>query len=128
MIPGEEFERRVDVVHRTADPQTLDRLVGDLPALRPTAPARPEPEADRLIRTGARAVADAVRASQTLIAIMGGVDHPAESAPPDPNAPVLKINGFMLMGGVEINVRNPGESARDAKKRRREEKRLRRGR
>lgn len=69
-----------------------------------------------------------MRVDCDAIAIMGGVDHPAESAPPDPNAPVLKINGFMLMGGVEINVRNPGESARDAKKRRREEKRLRRGR
>ena len=66
-----------------------------------------------------------LRVDCDAIAIMGGVDHPAESGPHDPNAPVLKINGFMLMGGVEITVRNPGESARDAKKRRREEKRLR---
>ena len=62
------------------------------------------------------------------IAIMGGVDHPAESGVRDPSAPVLKINGFLMMGGVEITVRNPGESARDAKKRRREERRqLKRG-
>jgi hypothetical protein len=62
------------------------------------------------------------------IAIMGGVDHPAESGVRDPQAPVLKINGFLMMGGVEITVRNPGESARDAKKRRREERRqLKRG-
>ena len=65
-----------------------------------------------------------LRVDCDAIAIMGGIDHPAEGGPIDPHAPVLKINGFLLMGGVEITVRNPGESARDAKKRRREEKRL----
>lgn len=69
-----------------------------------------------------------LRVDCDAIAIMGGVDHPAESGPPDPTAPVLKVNGFLLMGGVEITVRNPGESARDAKRRRREEKRQNRGR
>jgi hypothetical protein len=48
--------------------------------------------------------------------------------PPDSNAPILKVNGFALMGGVEITVRKSGESAGDARRRRREEKRLKRGR
>lgn len=61
------------------------------------------------------------------IAIMGGFDHVDEGGPPNPNAPVLKINGLALMGGVEISVRKPGETPRDAKKRRKEERRLQRG-
>jgi hypothetical protein len=61
------------------------------------------------------------------IAIMGGFDHVDESGPPVPNAPVLKVNGFALMGGVEITVRRPGETPRDAKRRRKDERRLRRG-
>lgn len=67
-----------------------------------------------------------LRVDCDAIAIMGGVDHPAQSGPSDPQAPVLKVNGFLLMGGVEITVRNPGESAKDAKRRRREERRSRR--
>jgi hypothetical protein len=61
------------------------------------------------------------------IAIMGGFDHRHENRTYDPNAPVLKINGFCLMGGVEITVRQAGESAGDARRRRREEKRFKRG-
>ncbi|HET9440464.1 MAG TPA: DUF1707 domain-containing protein [Longimicrobiales bacterium] len=62
------------------------------------------------------------------IAIMGGFDHGPEMSSADAGAPVLRINGFCLMGGVEITVRKPGESAKDARIRRREEKkRLKRG-
>lgn len=60
-----------------------------------------------------------------VVAIMGGfeqADHAPDDIPPD--APRLKINGFVLMGAVEMSVRLPGESARDAKKRRKEERRL----
>jgi hypothetical protein len=62
------------------------------------------------------------------IAIMGGFDHRDEMHPRDPNAPILKVNGVAFMGGVEITVRKSGESAGDARRRRREEKRLKRGR
>jgi hypothetical protein len=62
------------------------------------------------------------------IAIMGGFDHAHPAGGQDADAPVLKINGFALMGGVEVTVRKSGESASDARRRRREEKRhLRRG-
>ena len=59
-------------------------------------------------------------------AFMGGFVHLADSPPPAPGAPILRISGFALMGGVEIHVRLPGESSRDAKRRRKEERRLRR--
>ncbi len=49
----------------------------------------------------------------------------------DPDAPRLVIRGLALMGGVEVAVRLPGESARDARQRRKihrkERRRLRRG-
>jgi hypothetical protein len=58
------------------------------------------------------------------MAIMGGFDHAENvSSPPDPNAPLLRINGFVLMGGVEVQVRLAGETAKDTKRREREEKR-----
>lgn len=51
-------------------------------------------------------------------ALMGGFTQTGYAPPPtNPDAPVLRISGFALMGGVEINVRYPGERARDARKR-----------
>ena len=60
------------------------------------------------------------------IAIMGGFDHVEDTKALDPNAPTLRINGFALMGGVEIRVRYPHESAGEAKRRVREEREQRR--
>ncbi|MBI4537992.1 MAG: DUF1707 domain-containing protein [Gemmatimonadetes bacterium] len=63
------------------------------------------------------------------VAIMGGFDHVEEVAGGrDPTAPILKIHGLVLMGGVEIDVRQPGETKSEARRRRRQErKRLRDG-
>ncbi len=67
------------------------------------------------------------------VAIMGGFEH-KEEAPlqVDPNAPLLRLRGLAIMGGVDVSIRLPGESAREAKKRlryaRREDRRLRGGR
>lgn len=66
------------------------------------------------------------------IAIMGGFEHREDSSiTDDPNAPILRLKGFALMGGVEVSIRYPGESPRDAKRRlkeiRRGQRRLRRG-
>jgi hypothetical protein len=66
------------------------------------------------------------------VAIMGGWEH-REEAPisNDPNAPFLRIRGFTLMGGVNVSIRYPGESNRDAKRRlkavKKEQKRLAKG-
>jgi hypothetical protein len=67
------------------------------------------------------------------IAIMGGFEHREDSSiTDDPNAPILRLKGFALRGGVDVSIRYPGESVRDAKRRlkeiRREQRRLRRGR
>ncbi|HTJ42293.1 MAG TPA: LiaF domain-containing protein [Kofleriaceae bacterium] len=62
-------------------------------------------------------------------AIMGGFDerHRAPAAA-EPGQAVLRITGFVLMGGVSIQTRLPGESDRQARKReRRERKQLRSG-
>jgi hypothetical protein len=61
------------------------------------------------------------------IAIMGGFEHKAdEFRHPDPNAPTLKITGVAIMGGVDVTVRQPGERARDARRRRKLERKERR--
>lgn len=60
------------------------------------------------------------------VGIMGGFDH-AHDVPrtAGAGAPTLRVSGVALMGGVEITVRHPGESARDARQRRRHERRAR---
>ena len=58
-----------------------------------------------------------------------GVDQAGVDA--DPDAPRLVIRGLAIMGGVEVTVRLPGETARDARQRRKlarkERRRLRQG-
>jgi hypothetical protein len=70
-----------------------------------------------------------VRLESSGIGIMGGFEtrDQAESsrAPDDPAVPTLRITGVAIMGGVEVTVRYPGESGREAKKRLREERRRR---
>ncbi len=57
------------------------------------------------------------------IGIMGGFDHFSDYQEGSEDAPVLRVTGLAMMGGVEITVRNPGESSREARKRRREKHR-----
>ena len=62
-----------------------------------------------------------VRVEMNGIALMGGFEERVrvEELPP-PDAPVLRIGGFVLMGGVDVSVRYVGESARDARDRHRQ--------
>lgn len=63
----------------------------------------------------------------TGFAVMGGFEFGAEEQlPPQPGAPSLRISGVAVMGGVDITVRRQGETARDARRRRRLERRERR--
>lgn len=64
-----------------------------------------------------------VRVEARGSALMGAFEHDAPGPPPGPKAPVLRIDGFALMGGVEITVRLPGESEREARRRRKTERR-----
>jgi hypothetical protein len=52
--------------------------------------------------------------------LMGGFAHSGSAdVPTDPNAPVLRIGGLAIMGGVELDVRFPGEKRGEARKRER---------
>jgi Domain of unknown function (DUF1707)/Cell wall-active antibiotics response 4TMS YvqF len=56
-------------------------------------------------------------------AIMGGFQEVNRaSAHPDADAPLLRVHGFVMMGGVDIRMRLPGESDRDAHRRQRRER------
>lgn len=58
------------------------------------------------------------------IAIMGGFENETDTVlNRDPDQPLLRVKGLVVMGGAGITVRLPGESARDAKKRKRLERR-----
>ena len=57
------------------------------------------------------------------VAVMGGFASTGWAPePPPPGAPVLRIGGFALMGGVEVHIRLPGEKAGDARRRERLER------
>jgi hypothetical protein len=62
------------------------------------------------------------------LAIMGGLTHLASHPSRlESQRPRLRIHGFALMGAVEVKVRLPGETAKDARLRRRNERRRLRG-
>jgi len=57
-------------------------------------------------------------------AFMGAFDDDTEgSHPARADMPILRLSGFALMGAVEVQVRHPGESAREARARRKRERR-----
>lgn len=67
-----------------------------------------------------------VRVEWGGIALMGGVTMPEPGTPPAPDAPVIRLSGLVCMGGVDVVERHPGESARDARKRIRNDRKARR--
>ncbi len=58
-----------------------------------------------------------VRVEISGVALMGGFEEHGSTSAADAYAPVLRVGGFALMGGVEIRTRYPGESGREAKRR-----------
>jgi hypothetical protein len=60
-------------------------------------------------------------------AIMGGFqDVHRAPAHPDPGAPLLRVHGFVVMGGVDIQMRLSGEGDRDGRRREKRELRAQR--
>ena len=60
-----------------------------------------------------------IRVESNGIALMGGFDHPTgEHEEVAADAPVLRIGGVAFMGGVEISTRYPGETKKQAARRR----------
>lgn len=69
-----------------------------------------------------------LRVEASGFAIMGGFEERTESGlGGDGGGPLLKIRGFALMGAIQIDVRLPGETSREARSRRRKERRPRAG-
>jgi hypothetical protein len=66
-----------------------------------------------------------VRTEVKGLPIMGGFGSSAPSAGLPPGAPTIRIRGLALMGGLEVKVRLPGESEKDARKRLRAERKAR---
>ena len=57
-----------------------------------------------------------VRVECSGIGILGGFGHEgALASTRDPDAPVIRVTGLAILGGVGVKVRLPGESARDAR-------------
>ena len=55
-------------------------------------------------------------------AIMGGFQEVNRApAHPDADAPLVRVHGLVMMGGVDIRMRLPGETGRDAHRRQRRE-------
>lgn len=87
------------------------------------APGVTEVEVFALMGGAEIIVPPGVRVDSSGIAILGGFGHgPGASAASSPDAPVIRVGGFVFMGGVDIHVRLPGESAREAKQRLRHER------
>ena len=60
-----------------------------------------------------------------VTSIMGGVDQRHAPSAPDPGRAILRISGTVVMGGLDIETRLPGESARQARKRAKGERKAR---
>src|SRR5262245_31473184 len=67
----EEFERRLDVAHRTHDARELDALLADLPKPPPPIPAGTKPLPSR----PPPPAPSEVQEQETLGAIMGGIER-----------------------------------------------------
>jgi hypothetical protein len=62
------------------------------------------------------------------VAIMGAFEQPRGTVAPPAGGPVIRVTGFALMAGVEVYTRYPGETAKDARRRLKEEQRRKRDR
>ena len=59
-----------------------------------------------------------VHVEMSGLAVMGGFGQAGASGPPPaPGAPVVRVGGFCLMGGVDLQVRYPGERPKEARAR-----------
>ena len=63
-----------------------------------------------------------VQVEASGIGIMGGFDVSSHyNAPTRPDAPIIRVTGLAIMGAASVKVRYPGETARDARHRRKAE-------
>jgi hypothetical protein len=55
--------------------------------------------------------------------VLGNVENHGTGAVSDPDRPLLRIHGLAVLGNVEVHTRLPGESAMDAHRRGKRERR-----
>ncbi|HET6150336.1 MAG TPA: DUF1707 domain-containing protein [Polyangia bacterium] len=91
----DEFERRITVAHTSESAEEIDALLADLPALAPN-PAAVIPAAKAAL---AVMPAERVRAEQTMLAIMGGVDRRGSWSLP------RRLRLVTIMGGAMLDLR-----------------------
>jgi hypothetical protein len=91
-IDGDEFERRVDLVHRALQLDELERLRADLSGIRV-----PEPTAALV---PVRAAAAPIRKRQRLVAVLGGAMRRG------PWTPAREIRATAVLGGIELDFRD----------------------
>ncbi|MGH7460614.1 MAG: DUF1707 SHOCT-like domain-containing protein, partial [Longimicrobiales bacterium] len=95
----EEFERRLDIAHRTSALSDLNALLADLPVaslpVPASAPPQPAPQPSLRLANPAE-----VRDTENMVAIMGGVERRGAWTP------ARHSHVFILMGGVELDFRD----------------------
>jgi hypothetical protein len=91
----DEFERRITVAHTSESPEEIEALLSDLPALAAN-PAAMIPAAKAAL---AVMPAERVRAQQTMLAIMGGVDRRGSWSLP------RRLRLVTVMGGAMLDLR-----------------------
>ena len=91
----DEFERRITVAHTSESPEEIEALLSDLPALAAN-PAAVIPPAKAAL---AVMPAERVRAEQTMLAIMGGVDRRGSWSLP------RRLRLVTVMGGAMLDLR-----------------------
>lgn len=98
----EEFESRLDLAHRALTAAELEALVADLPAIHPDGPPTVAPRSVPAAATTPPTPTvprDEVRQSQTLVAIMGGVERKGHWTP------ARRTYVVAMMGGAVLDLR-----------------------
>src|SRR5579862_3506879 len=94
VLDVDEFERRINVAQTSESPAEIDALLSDLPALPVAATKAPATKI-----TPALVPASQVRAEQTMLAIMGGVDRRGSWSMP------RRLRLVTIMGGARLDLR-----------------------
>jgi len=95
VLDVDEFERRITIAQTSESPAEIDALLSDLPAL----PAVAASTAPATKITPALVPASQVRAEQTMLAIMGGVDRRGAWSMP------RRLRLVTIMGGAHLDLR-----------------------
>ena len=123
-IDVEDFEQRVELVHRAGTLEELRAILADLPTS--TLPVKGDsqshaatvPYSQPSVGLAPRPTLppERVPGHSVVVGIMGGFDvQQTVTSTSDPEAPVIRVTGLAIMGGASVTVLYPGETARDGR-------------